>query len=165
MLRRSAIDGMRWFDQRAVPGEDWDMWMRIAAGHDIAFEREVVAHYRIHPTSITSGYTVESVLASHLFTLDGIYGDTAFHYRNTRGYAYACLDRTIALIAARTRKRAQCAGRMLAAVLKSPRILLERETVGVLYEGAKSLLPTQLISLGRKIRHRDVAVRRLEQQA
>ena len=49
---------------------------------------------------------------------------------------------------------------MLAATRKSPRALFERETIGVAYEGLKSLMPVGLIAAGRRIRHRNVAVRR-----
>lgn len=165
MLRRSVLDTVEMFDQRAVPGEDWDMWMRVAAEYDVAFTPEVVAHYRIHPTSITSGYTVENVLASHLFTLDRLFAAPDFRHANLKPYAYACLDRTIALIAARTRKRRACVSRLASAVRRCPGTTFDRETAGVVYEAAKSLLPAQMISLGRRIRRRDVAARRLEGQA
>lgn len=160
MLRCDALKTVAPFDQRAVPGEDWDLWMRVAANYDIAFEPRTVAHYRIHPASITSGSTVECVQQSHAFTLDGIFSDPDFRYARMKGYAYACLERTIALTAARTRNRRVCAARMLAAALKSPGIIFERESIGVGYEALKSIMPRGLIAMGRRVRHRNVAVRR-----
>jgi hypothetical protein len=162
MLRRSVLRTVSPFQPLSVPGEDWDMWMRVAAQYDLVYTPETIAHYRIHPTSITSGYTVDRVVASHEYTLGRIFGDPDFRYAHMNGYAYACLDRTVALIAARLRDRGAFARRLAGAIRKHPGFLLERETAGVAYEGLKSLLPRPLLAAGRKLRHPGVAVRRRE---
>lgn len=162
MMRRSVLETVTSFQSDCVPGEDWDMWMRVAAQYDLAYEPETIAHYRVHPTSITAGYTVDRVLASHENTLARIFSDPAFRYAPLRGYAFACLDRTVALTAARLRDRRMFARRLASALRKSPGLLLERETLGVACEGLKTLLPRPLLAAGRKIRHREVATRRRE---
>jgi glycosyltransferase involved in cell wall biosynthesis len=37
-------------------GEDWEMWLRIAAHYDTGFHPEVLAEYRKHPASISGQY-------------------------------------------------------------------------------------------------------------
>lgn len=152
MLRKSVFETVAPFQQAAVPGEDWDMWMRVAAEYDLAYVPDTVANYRVHGTSITSAYTSDRVLASHEFTLRNLYEDPKFKFAATRRYATACLERTVALVAARGRMRRRFAGRLFAALRMHPALLLERNTVGVIYEGLKTLVPAPLISAGRRVR-------------
>lgn len=37
-------------------GEDWEMWVRIAAHYPVAHSPEKLAYYRVHPTNISSRY-------------------------------------------------------------------------------------------------------------
>jgi len=34
-------------------GEDWEMWVRIAAHYEVAYTPEILAEYRVHPNSIS----------------------------------------------------------------------------------------------------------------
>lgn len=34
-------------------GEDWEMWVRIAAHYDVGYTPEILAEYRVHPNSIS----------------------------------------------------------------------------------------------------------------
>jgi glycosyltransferase involved in cell wall biosynthesis len=49
MVRRECFEKVGPFDQEAfVRGEDWVMWMRIAAIYPVYFLNEVLIHYRVH---------------------------------------------------------------------------------------------------------------------
>ena len=53
MARREAHVEVGWFRGRLdEPGEDWDMWLRLAAVGAVAHLEEPVAAYRQHPTSV-----------------------------------------------------------------------------------------------------------------
>ena len=152
LMRRSVLERVAPFQPEAVPGEDWDFWLRLSAEFDLAYCPEPIAYYRIHANSITGAYNVESVLASHEFTLGRIFADPAFRYAHLRGYAYSCLERTLAMVAARGRRRGAISSHMARAIRQRPGLLLERDTLGVLYESAKTLLPTNVVAAGRRMK-------------
>jgi hypothetical protein len=152
MLRKSVLKRVTPFRQKAVPGEDWDMWLRVAAAYDVAHIAFSACYYRVHGTSITSGYNAEAVLRSHLFTLDTIFGNPAFRYAHLRDYAYACLERTVARVAARSRDRGGFLREMQRALVRKPAILFEGETLGVLAEGLKAFAPRGVIAAGKRAR-------------
>lgn len=152
MLRKSVLQRVAPFRQKAVPGEDWDMWLRVAAAYDVAHLPISACYYRVHGASITSAYTVERVTRSHLYTLDTIFGSPTFPYAHLRGYAYACLDRTMAGVAARARERRRFLGGLRDAVIRQPAIALEGATLATLAEGLKSMVPATVIRAGRRMR-------------
>jgi glycosyltransferase involved in cell wall biosynthesis len=152
MVRRSVLDVVQPFQAGAVPGEDWDMWLRIAAEFGIACTPETVCSYRVHGSSITSAYNTERVLRSHLFTLGRLFSPPNFRFAHHKGYAYACLDRTLSRVAARGRDRGGFAARFFASLRKSPRLAFERETIAVAWEGLKAMLPAAVVSAGRRVR-------------
>src|SRR5260370_14082354 len=52
MVRHECFKRVGTFDQEAfVRGEDWVMWMRIAALYPVYFLNEVLIHYRVHSQS------------------------------------------------------------------------------------------------------------------
>lgn len=55
LIARRVFDRIGLFDEdRSVRyGEDWLMWLRIAARHPVAYVPAVLADYRVHPTSMT----------------------------------------------------------------------------------------------------------------
>jgi hypothetical protein len=152
MIRKSVVESVPGFRQDAVPGEDWDYWLRITSGHDVAVAPHPIANYRHHSTSITSRYTVDWVIDSHFRTLDRLFYEPDFRYKRMRNYAYACVERTIARVAARHRHRVEFAGYFADAVRRSPRLARERETFEVAVEGVKSLVPMPVISAGRSLK-------------
>jgi glycosyltransferase involved in cell wall biosynthesis len=152
MLRKSVLERVTPFRQRSVPGEDWDLWLRVAAEFDLAHLPISACYYRVHGASITSGYTVERVMRSHLYTLDTIFGNPTFRYAHLRGYAYACLDRTIAGLAARARERRRFIGELRNALVRQPSIALERATMATVVEGLKAMVPEPVIRAGRRLR-------------
>src|SRR5262249_12517908 len=40
-------------DRRLIPAEDWDLWLRVAAGHDIRVCREPLIRYRLHQNGMS----------------------------------------------------------------------------------------------------------------
>jgi len=152
MIRKAVFDEVTPFRQKSVPGEDWDMWLRVVAEYDVARLPISACYYRVHDDSITSAYTVERVMRSHLYTLDTIFGNPTFRYAHLRRYAYACLDRTIARVAARARERRRFVGELRNALVRQPSIALEGATVATVIEGLKALVPAPVIKAGRRLR-------------
>jgi GT2 family glycosyltransferase len=55
VVRREVYEHVRGFDQRIkYYGEDWEMWVRIAAHYKVYYEIEPLALYRVHHSSLTS---------------------------------------------------------------------------------------------------------------
>lgn len=54
LFRKSCLQQTGWFDEAMQATEDRDLWFRIALRYRIAYLDEVVAYYRISPTSMTS---------------------------------------------------------------------------------------------------------------
>ena len=56
VVRRSVYEALGGFDHRpGLTGEDWEMWVRIAAHYPVWYEPEPLALYRVHGSSITAG--------------------------------------------------------------------------------------------------------------
>jgi glycosyltransferase involved in cell wall biosynthesis len=54
VVRRSVYEALGGFDTRiASCGEDWEMWVRIAAAYPVGFVPDLLAFYRDHPASLT----------------------------------------------------------------------------------------------------------------
>jgi glycosyltransferase involved in cell wall biosynthesis len=53
VVRRAVYEQLRGYDQRLRYGEDWEMWVRIAANYPIGYETEPLAEYRNRRSSIT----------------------------------------------------------------------------------------------------------------
>jgi GT2 family glycosyltransferase len=54
VVRRSVYEELGGFDERLRYGEDWEMWVRIAARYPVWYEPEPRALYRIHHDSISA---------------------------------------------------------------------------------------------------------------
>lgn len=55
VVRREVYEQLGGFDQRIFSyGEDWEMWVRIAAEYPVWYELQPLALYRIHAHSLTS---------------------------------------------------------------------------------------------------------------
>ena len=152
MLRKSVLDKVTPFRQKSVPGEDWDMWLRVAAEYDVAHLPISACYYRVHDSSVTSAYTVERVMRSHLYTLDTIFGNPTFRYAHLGDYAYACLDRTMARVAARARERRRFLGELRKALVRQPSIAFEGATLATVVDGLKAMVPVPVIRAARRLR-------------
>lgn len=67
LIRRQALADAGYYDER-LTYEDYDMWLRLAAAHEFAYEPGPVAHYRIVSTSIVRTTFVRPS-AAHCYTL------------------------------------------------------------------------------------------------
>jgi glycosyltransferase involved in cell wall biosynthesis/O-antigen/teichoic acid export membrane protein len=141
MVRVAALRRVGPFQPESLPGEDWDMWLRIGAYYDQAYIPKPLAYYRVHQNSITASYTLASFLDSHLHTLRTLFARPDLSYPHLEKLAYASLDRTTALVAARLRHRGPFARYLTRALRSQPRLFLEVETWNTLYEGCKLLVP------------------------
>jgi glycosyltransferase involved in cell wall biosynthesis len=57
VVRREVYERLGGFDRRMLScGEDWEMWVRIAAHYSVAYEPEFLALYRDNPNSLTKRY-------------------------------------------------------------------------------------------------------------
>jgi glycosyltransferase involved in cell wall biosynthesis len=54
MFRKSILSSVGWYDQGAVPSEDFDLWLRISEKYDIGIIRETLTKYRHHPKQISN---------------------------------------------------------------------------------------------------------------
>lgn len=160
MIRRSAFERVGPFQQQSWPGEDWDMWLRIAAWHDLAYIPRPLAYRRVHRHSITAGsYTVGSFRGSHLHTLSTLFSRPDLPYSDLEGLAYAYLERSTALLAAQFRQRRVLIRHLVEALRRHPGMLVEKETWACFYGGLKPLLPALLLGAARRLK-RSVALRR-----
>ncbi len=70
VVRRSVYEAIGGFDTRIGPvGEDWEMWVRIAAHFPVWYEPTPLAIYRVHDSSISAG---ASSTAAYVASLRGV---------------------------------------------------------------------------------------------
>lgn len=53
LIRRELIAQVGGFDERLIANEDWDLWIRMAEITRFEYHNEILARYRMHPTSLT----------------------------------------------------------------------------------------------------------------
>jgi glycosyltransferase involved in cell wall biosynthesis len=54
MFRKSCLQTVGWFDETMQATEDRDLWFRIALRYKVVYINDVLAHYRLSPSSMTS---------------------------------------------------------------------------------------------------------------
>jgi glycosyltransferase involved in cell wall biosynthesis len=54
VVRRDVVRGLGGFDARFPPCEDWDLWLRIAAGHEILGHAQRTVRTRVHSGGISA---------------------------------------------------------------------------------------------------------------
>lgn len=57
LIRRRALHAVGGFDESLRGGEDWDLWLRIAADHGVVCVPAVQVLYRVHPHSAMANVT------------------------------------------------------------------------------------------------------------
>jgi glycosyltransferase involved in cell wall biosynthesis len=160
MIRHVAFDQLGGFRQDFVPGEDWEMWTRVAAQYDVAYVARPLALRRIHDASLTAGFTVEMMAASHGRVLDALFTNGALSgLDDLERYARACNDRNLAWLAANVRRPGTFLRHIGRALGREPALALERETSRALVDGAKMLLPSPVMDAARRVRRRRVPAR------
>jgi len=153
MMRRSLLERVGGFRQESMPGEDWEMWLRIAAVSDVVYLSAPLARVRVHEESLTAKFTVESVEASHTKILRQLFDEKELaSFEHLRGYAYGAHYRTLARVAAHLRQRRVFAKYAALALREQPGLLSEACTYQTLYGGAKTLVPPFVLAAGRAVR-------------
>ena len=128
------------------------MWLRLSAHYDLAYIPAPLAYYRTHPESLTSRTTVELFRDSHVQTIESLFADPDFPHQQLEGLAHACVQRSVALTAARCRERRLFARHFLSALGRRPGLLLETYTWYCLYEACKSATPLPLLQQARRLK-------------
>ena len=64
-------------DRFAVDVEDWELWIRLAAGHRVALVPQIVLHVRRHGSNSTAGGATETLEAAYRHLLDQVFVDPA----------------------------------------------------------------------------------------
>jgi len=65
LFRRSCLQTAGWFDESMQATEDRDLWFRIALRYKVAYINEVLAYYRLSPSSMTSN--LDRMLQAQLY--------------------------------------------------------------------------------------------------
>jgi glycosyltransferase involved in cell wall biosynthesis len=58
VIREEVLKAVGLFDERYLKGEDYDLWLRVAAKHQIGYLESVVAKYRQHSSSMTHNFSI-----------------------------------------------------------------------------------------------------------
>lgn len=92
MVRRRTLLDLNGFDETLIGPEDWDLWLRIAAGGGrFAYQTRVLAKYRLSPGSLI--HDLEQREKSGSRVLAKLFGqpDLPAEVRKSRGGAFALL--------------------------------------------------------------------------
>jgi len=65
VFRKSCLPADGWFDETMRATEDRDLWFRIATSYKVAYLDQVLAHYRLSPSSTTSN--LDGLLKAQLY--------------------------------------------------------------------------------------------------
>lgn len=155
MIRKSALDEVGGFRQECMPGEDWEMWLRLAARYNVIYTRSILAKYRIHDQSLTAKFELSPYEAAHVRTLHSLFDEGRIgEHRDLEGYAFAAHLRTMASMAAYLRQPLDSWRYLGRAVTRRPSLIAEPQTWSAAFEGVKSMLPRGAIRLGGALKDR-----------
>lgn len=155
MARRRHLLATGGFNQSFVPGEDWAVWLQMAANSDVAYIPTPLADYRIHPSSLVGRLPFEAYETAHQRVLDELFsGEALGPYRSFRQQAYASHHRRMALMAAYLRQRRSFLPYLLNSLRMRPELILEAETWKTFYFGLRLLLPSRLLDVLRRFKSR-----------
>lgn len=79
LIRRDILERAAGFDEALVANEDWDLWIRMAEISGFAFHDEILARYRMHPTSLTGARSekYQRVVMERIRLIESYYARTA----------------------------------------------------------------------------------------
>ncbi len=89
LVRRSCYQSVGLYD-RTLPasyGEDWDMWLRIAAQYQFKVIREPLVYYRDTPSSLSKNWQVME--QSHQIIIEKAFASAPQNLQHLKGLCYA----------------------------------------------------------------------------
>jgi glycosyltransferase involved in cell wall biosynthesis len=69
VIRKSIFENIGYFSEDLNIGEDWDMWLKIAAYHPIGLVSVPLAYYRVHSTNETGKHDPQAFLQGQLTSI------------------------------------------------------------------------------------------------
>jgi len=153
MVRKSTLDDLGELEQAFTGedrGEDWEMWLHLAARHDIAYIPRPLAYRRQHTASITAQYSLEAMEVSHRRILQALFSRPDLPYAKLEDIAYANLDRILARQAVYLRQRLLFWRYLARALKRKPRLLLENESWSALGAWSRTLLPASMLRWAKR---------------
>lgn len=96
LVRRDVFFDAGGFDVSLMALQDWDLWLRIAVKHELAYVPEPLVHYRVHPSSTsrsprkTKPYHLE--LIRRIYAPDGVGVSMQHLRRHTLAASYGVLS-------------------------------------------------------------------------
>lgn len=165
MVRKSCFDELGLFDESLRPfGEDWDMWVRIARRHSVAYLAQPLASYLKHSGNISMTPDLAHMDHQRKKILDDAFADPAVakHCRDLRGKAYFAYHADVAAMAYKSNQMGIARRQLAAAARSEPSQLLKPMGMSSAFLFAKTLIPAPLLGNGRaamttlreKLRHR-----------
>lgn len=86
MIRRECFDRLGVFDTTLSFGEDWDMWLRVAARYPVAVLNEPLVAYRQHGGNMSKDY--QQILPNYLNILDQAFANAPEGKGHLKAMAY-----------------------------------------------------------------------------
>ncbi|MBN2287889.1 MAG: glycosyltransferase [Candidatus Glassbacteria bacterium] len=97
VVRKSCAEEAGLYDPELTTTHDWDLWLRLARKHPVAFVNRYLANYRVHQANVSMRRSREGdkerfifSLLDRVFAREGLPGSLASE--KCRIYARACLD-------------------------------------------------------------------------
>jgi glycosyltransferase involved in cell wall biosynthesis len=96
MIRATCLQEVGLFDLAFSAGsEDFDMFVRLAKRHDVAYMATPLVEYMVHASSISSGRSIDEMERSHNAIIKSVYDDRSMAFSRllpeSRAYYYATL--------------------------------------------------------------------------
>ena len=157
VVRREVYEQLGGFDRRLTAcGEDWEMWVRIAASYPVWYLTDPLAAYRVTPRSLTGRSSVTAEDTRDLcLAIRIIASTTSHHLAPTAAKRLAGQARTlVALSALRIARRLLHAGNGRGAAAQVCAALACSQSVGVLGSAAPVVVRLALYALAEPTRRR-----------
>lgn len=132
LARRSCIEEAGLYDEGLLANEDWDMWLRVARRHPLAFVDRVLAWVRCHDNSVTALLSPRfaAVLDSRTVPLDKLFRDdtlpAAARAMRAEAYANVYLFKGLRWLQARDYRRAAREFRLALGATPQPALMVLR---------------------------------------
>jgi len=155
MVRSRCFEAVGLFDNTFRQGsEDFEMWIRLAKKHDVAYIDKPLAKYRIHAQSMSARRDPEEVQWTHTLILESVFNDTELGetYRPLRAKAYYHLYSRLAEIAISKGDKKKSRSYITKALGIYPQVLLGAGALELLYMLARTMLPTRFVDFQHRVK-------------